>query len=55
MPFYFLSLECEETDESIGETQLAYDFIKKHLPPVCCKAHRPLEHVGPALYRFAQL
>lgn len=46
MPLYFLSLEWEETDENPGETPLAYDFIKNHLPTVHCQAHRPLEHIG---------
>lgn len=46
MPLCFLSLEWEETDETPGGTQLAYDFIKNHLPTVCCQAHRPPEHIG---------
>lgn len=44
MPLCFLSLEWEETDETPGETQLAYDFIKNHLPTACCQAQASQAH-----------
>lgn len=55
MSSYFLSLEWEQTNKNLDEAQLTCDFIKRHLPTVLCKAHRPLEHVIPTSYSFAQL